>query len=252
MTLLASARVEALRLTRTGLLFALAAVFAFFGLAGPVLAVHMPELMRSAAGTEQLTILAAEATAADGIALFNQSAMQLGLIVAVAVAVTALGWDARPGSSIFYRTRVRRLGWLTTPRLIVGLAVVVTCYLAALGVATVMTTIVIAPPDLSSVATVGVASSVYLVLAMSIGHLIMAVTRRTAPALAIGTVLMLLLPLLNSVTATAAWSPTALANATAMTPAELVWPFVSAAVAIAICVVVADLVAKRHGVRRDA
>ena len=115
--ILASARVETRRLIRSGALIGLLAVFAFFGLSGPALALYMPELLAAAAGTEQLTIEAADATPMDGIALFNQSAMQLGLILAVALAITSMSWDTRPGSSIFYRTRVRHLAPLMLPRL---------------------------------------------------------------------------------------------------------------------------------------
>ena len=86
---LVAARIEMRRLSRSGLLIGLVLVFAFFGLSGPVLAAHLPEMLRAAVGTEQLTISASRATPEDGIALFTQSAMQLGLVFAVATAVTS-------------------------------------------------------------------------------------------------------------------------------------------------------------------
>lgn len=250
--ILASARVEVRRLARSGLLIGLFAVFAFFGLSGPALALFMPEILAAAAGTEQLTIHAADPTPEDGIALFNQSAMQLGLIFALAVAVTSLGWDARPGSSIFYRTRVRHLAQLTVPRLAVGWIAVVAGYSVALVFAAILTTAVLGPIETGSVAAVGIASSVYLVMAMSIGYLIMALTRRTAAAIAVGTVLMLMLPLLSQVEALASWAPTTLLAAPGLRLAELAAPLLSAVLVTVGCVAIAGVVANRQHLRREA
>ena len=109
--------VELRRLARSGLGLGVLVAFAFFGLSSPALAIYMPEILGAAASSDQLTISASQATPADAVSLFNQSAMQLGLIVTVAVAITSVGWDTRPGSSIFYRTRVRRLSTVLLPRL---------------------------------------------------------------------------------------------------------------------------------------
>ena len=114
-----SLKVELRRLTRSGLGLGVLVAFAFFGLSSPVLSIYMPEILGAAASTDQLAISASQATPADAISLFNQSAMQLGLIVTVAVAITSIGWDTRPGSSIFYRTRVHRLSTVLLPRLII-------------------------------------------------------------------------------------------------------------------------------------
>ena len=89
-----SLKVELRRLTRSGLGLGVLVAFAFFGLSSPVLSIYMPEILGAAASTDQLAISASQATPADAISLFNQSAMQLGLIVTVAVAITSIGWDA--------------------------------------------------------------------------------------------------------------------------------------------------------------
>lgn len=250
--ILASARVETRRLIRSGALIGLVAVFAFFGLSGPALALYMPELLAAAAGTEQLTIEAADAAPVDGIALFNQSAMQLGLILAVAVAITSMSWDTRPGSSIFYRTRVRRLAPLTLPRLVINWIVAVGSYAGALLLAAALTTVFLGPIESGLIITVGVASALYLVMAMSIGYLIMALTRRTAPAITAATVLMLVLPLLSSVDALATWAPTTLLTAAGVGLADLAAPLLSAAAVSAGCVIGAGLISNRHSLRRDA
>lgn len=250
--ILASALVETRRLARSGLLIGLLAVFAFFGLSGPALALYMPEILGAAAGTEQLTIEAVEATPKDGIALFNQSAMQLGLILAVAVAITSLGWDARPGSSIFYRTRVRRLARLTLPRLAIGWIAVVASYTVALLLAAGLAAMVLGPVETGLIVTVGIASALYLVMAMSIGYLIMALTRRTAAAIAVATVLMLALPLLSNFDVLDTWAPTTLLAAPGVELADLAAPLATAVAVCAGCLVVAGLAANRQSLRRQA
>lgn len=250
--IVATAAVEVRRLTRSGLLIGLLAVFAFFGLAGPALALYMPEILGAAAGTEQLSIQAAEATPEDGVALFNQSAMQLGLILAVAVAITSLSWDSQPGSSIFYRTRVTRLARLTVPRLIIGWIAVIASYTIALVLAAGLTAMFLGPVDPRQLIVVGTASAIYLVMAMSIGYLIMTLTRRTTAAIASATVLMLMLPLLSSIDHLTAWAPTTLLAAPGLEPAELARPLLSATVVSAGCVLTASLLATRHSLRREA
>lgn len=250
--LLISAQVEMRRLSRSGLLIGVLVVFGFFGLAGPALALSMPEILKAAAGTEQLRIEAAEATPADGIALFNQSAMQLGLILAVVMAITSLGWDARPGSSIFYRTRVGNLASLSVPRLAVCCLAVISSYFVALLLAVGLTTVFIGELPPSLVGAVGLSSALYLVMAMSIGFLIMALVRRTAAAIAATTVLMLVLPLLNSIRAFGPWVPTTLLTASGADFVDLALPMLSAIAVSAVCVVVAGFAANRQSLRRDA
>ena len=250
--ILASALVETRRLIRSGALIGLLAVFAFFGLSGPALALYMPELLAAAAGTEQLTIEAADATPMDGIALFNQSAMQLGLILAVALAITSMSWDTRPGSSIFYRTRVRHLAPLMLPRLVINWIAAVGSYAGALLLAAALTTVFLGPIDSGLIITVGVASALYLIMAMSIGYLIMALTRRTAPAIAAATLLMLVLPLLSSVDALATWAPTTLLTGSGVGLADLAAPLLSAAAVSVGCVITAGLISNRQSLRRDA
>ncbi|WP_271984099.1 hypothetical protein [Pseudoclavibacter terrae] len=247
-TVLASANTEIRRLTRSGLLLGLIVAFMFFGLSAPVLATHMQEIFSAAANTEQISMTASAATPADGIALYNQSAMQLGLILSVATAITSLTWDTRPGSSIFYRTRVRTLSYLTVPRLGVDGLAAVASYTLGLACAGIVTTAVIGPLSPTLIATVWVSSSLYLAMAMSIGYLLMTVFRRTAATLAVSVVLLLALPLLNQVGATASWTPTALLAQTELTTPPLL---VTGTVIIG-CVLVAERIARQQTLRRDA
>ncbi|WP_454226493.1 hypothetical protein [Propioniciclava flava] len=84
------------------------------------------------------------------------------------------------------------------------------------------------------------------------GYLIMAFTRRTAVAIAAATVLMLVLPLLNSFKAVSAWAPTALLGAATLDPAKLAPPLLSAVIVTAGCLFIASIAVSRQSLRRDA
>ena len=70
-------RLEWLRLVRTRRLVALLSVYAFFGLAGPLTARYLAEIL-GAIGTEGVQIQFPEPTPADGIAQFVSNASQIG------------------------------------------------------------------------------------------------------------------------------------------------------------------------------
>ena len=161
-----SLKVELRRLTRSGLGLGVLVGFTFFGLSGPVLSIYMPEILGAAASTDQLAISASQATPADAISLFNQSAMQLGLIVTVAVAITSIGWDTRPGSSIFYRTRVHRLSTVLLPRLIIDWLIALATYSCGLLLAVVVTASAIGHPPAGMVIRTWMACGLYIVMAM--------------------------------------------------------------------------------------
>lgn len=245
-------RLEMLRLTRSGTLVGLAVAFAFFGVSGPAIALFMPQILGAATASGQLTIEAAEATPEAAITLFTQSAMQLGLIFAVAVAVTALSWDTRPGSAVFYRTRLQHLGALTLPRLAVDCLAAVTAYALGLVLAVSLTTLSIGPVSAAFGLRIGVASALYLVMCMSIGHLVMTLTRRTAAAIALSTALVLVLPLLSQLPWIGAVAPTTLLAASELSTAALRGPAALAVIVTAGCVGAATLLARGQALRRDA
>jgi ABC-2 type transport system permease protein len=93
---------------RTRRLFALLAVYAFFGLTGPLTARYLAEIL-GAVGTEGVQVRFPEPTPADGIARFADNASQIGLLVVMLVAASALAFDARREMAVFLRTRVSRV-----------------------------------------------------------------------------------------------------------------------------------------------
>ena len=240
--------VELRRIVRSGIGLGVLVAFTFFGLSSPALAIYMPEILGAAASSDQLTISASQATPADAVSLFNQSAMQLGLIVTVAVAITSIGWDTRPGSSIFYRTRVHRLSTVLLPRLIIDWLIALATYSCGLLLAVVVTASAIGRPPAGMVVRTWVASGLYIVMSMSIGHLLAAGLRRTTTAIALTTLLVLVLPVMNQVPGTSHWVPTALLLPTGLHA----MPVVVSLVVTGLCAVGSVLIANRQTLRRDA
>ena len=92
------------------------------------------------------------------------------------------------------------------------------------------------------------ACGLYIVMAMSIGHLIAASLRRTTTAIALTTLLVLVLPVMNQVPGTSRRLPTALLLPTG--PHTM--PVIAALVVIALCCAGSVLIAGRQTLRRDA
>ena len=249
---LVSMKVEARRLKRSGLLLALIASFAFFGLSGPVLALFMPQILGAANENGQLTIEAATPTPDSALMMFSQSAMQLGLIFAVAIAVTSMNWDARPGSSIFYRTRNKSLALVLLPRLALDAVAVVAAYAVGALCTAVLSAFTIGRIPADHVLRMTLAAALYLVMCMSIGLLIMSASRRTAAAIALSTVLALVLPLAGFLPGAAAHVPSVLVNGASLDWAALLVPAIVAVAVTALCLVGAVRIASTRSLRRDA
>lgn len=249
---LISMKVEALRLTRSGLLPALLVTFAFFGLSGPVLALYMPQILGAANENGQLTIEAAAPTPDSALMMFPQSAMQLGLIFAVAIAVTSMNWDARPGSSIFYRTRNKSLAFVLLPRFALDAVAVIAAYAVGALCAAGLSAATIGSIPTDQVLRMTLAAALYLVMCMSIALLIMSATRRTAAAIALSTVLALILPLAGFLPGAAAHVPSALVDGASLDWAALLVPAIAAAAVTALCLSGAVHIAATRSLRRDA
>ena len=155
---------------------------------------------------------------------------------------------SRPGSSIFYRTRVRRLSTVLLPRLAVDWLVAWATYSCGLLLTVVVTSGAIGHPPVAMVVRTWVASSLYVVMAMSIGHLLAAGLRRTTTAVALTTLLVLVLPVMNQVPGMSRQLPTALLLPTGLHA----MPVIAALVVIALCTVGSVLIARRQTLRRDA
>jgi ABC-2 type transport system permease protein len=114
-------RLEWLRLVRTHRLLAILGVYVFFGLTGPLTARYMEQIL-GRLGTNGIRVEFPPPTPADGIDQFAANASQIGLLVVVLVAGSALAFDARREMAVFVRTRVAHVRDIVVPAYMVTTA----------------------------------------------------------------------------------------------------------------------------------
>ena len=230
-------QLEWVRLVRSRRLVALAAVYAVFGLLGPVTARYMGDILERFGG--DIVVQVPDPVPADGITQFTANANQIGLLVVVVVAAGALVIDAIPEMSIFLRTRVDGVGRLLTPRLVVSFAAAAGAFLLGLLAAWYETVVLLGSVPVAELAFGALLTFVYLgfvvALTAAIGGRLASV-----PATVATTVVVLLgLPLFGLVDAVGRLLPSHLLGAmdsllrgtatwTDYLPAALLAPTVSA------------------------
>jgi ABC-2 type transport system permease protein len=114
-------RLEWLRLVRTHRLLAIVGVYVFFGLTGPLTARYLAQIL-GRLGTDGIKVEFPTPTPADGIDQFVGNAAQIGLLVVVLVASSALAFDARREMAVFIRTRVGNVRDILVPAYLVNTA----------------------------------------------------------------------------------------------------------------------------------
>ncbi|MEV6966010.1 hypothetical protein AB0M47_12925 [Hamadaea sp. NPDC051192] len=173
-------RLEWLRLARTRRLLTILAVYAFFGLTGPLTARYVGEILR-AVGTEGVQVTFPEPTPADGIAQFVGNASQIGLLVVTMVAASALAFDARREMSVFLRTRLTSVRPVVLTAYAVNAAAAVAGFALGTACAWYETAVLIGAPPAGSM-LIGVAySSVFLAFAVALVALVAALVRGVLP-----------------------------------------------------------------------
>lgn len=110
-------KLEWIRLTRTRRWIALVGVYLFLGFTGPLLARYMADILERAGGGIEVAV--PEPVPADGMAQYVSNATQIGLLVSVGLAASALTVDSNRQMNIFLRTRVERMWDIVTPRYVV-------------------------------------------------------------------------------------------------------------------------------------
>src|SRR4051812_45299153 len=86
-------RLEWLRIARTSRWIVLFGVYLIFGLLGPVMAKYLPEIVGQV--QSEMTIIVPPPQPKDGIVDYVNQVAQIGLIVVVTIAASALTFDAR-------------------------------------------------------------------------------------------------------------------------------------------------------------
>jgi len=210
-------RLEWLRLVRTPRAVSLGAVFLATGLLEPVATRYASVLLSHVARGTVVSL--PKPTAAQALSSYVSEATIVGLIVLVAMAASAYNFDARPGLSAFFRTRVPSMWRLIAPRFAASAAAGVVAYLLGTLAAWYETRLLIGPLPAGGLLAGMLCAAVYLMFAVAVTALAASLTTSTVASVGITlAILLAALPLLGEVHAISSWVPTALVSA----PADLV------------------------------
>ncbi len=201
-------RLEWLRLLRTRSWIALAAVFLFFGLLGPISARYMEEILQRFAG--DVTLILPPPTPASGLEQYLSNVLQIGLLVVLAVAAGALAFDQPVERAAFYRSRVRRVWRLLAPRYaVVTLAAIAAFVLGTLG-AWYETVVLLGDLPPGAMLLGMLLTSIYLAFAVAVTAVAASFARGPLVIVTLAAGLLIVVPLLGLVGAIRDWLPSQL------------------------------------------
>jgi ABC-2 type transport system permease protein len=235
-------RLEWLRLMRTRAWIALAAVFLFFGLLGPVSARYMEDILQRFAG--DVTVVLPPPTPVSGLEQYLANVMQLGLLVVLAVAAGALALDQHPERAAFYRSRVRRAWTLLAPRYtVVTLATISAFVVGTLG-AWYETVILLGALPVGAMLLGMFLTSTYLAFAVAVTAFAASLVRAPLAIVPIAAGMLIAVPLLGLLEPLRAWLPShllgSLVGLVAGVPAvEYLRPALAAVALAALLIIVA-------------
>jgi ABC-2 type transport system permease protein len=243
-------RLEWLRLVRTRRLLVVLAVYVFFGLSGPVTTRYLPQILNRVGNGVQVQL--PPPTPAQGLAQFANNASQIGLLVALIIAASALAVDSRTEMAIFLRTRVSSLREIIVPAYAMSTAAAVAAQVAGTAAAWYETAILLGAPSPASMLLGTAFAALFLVFAVACTAVVAYVARSVLATVGITLVIMLVMATLGSVPHVGRWLPTTLLSAlpklVSGSPASDFYP--SAVVALVVTVAALPL-AVRLASRRE-
>jgi len=198
-------RLEWVRLTRTGRVFILLAVFFSFGVIGPLLIRYLPEILDAAGSGEAFGVLP-PVTPEFAMSSFLGNAIQIGVLAVAFVAAAALAIDAKPEISVFFRSR-STIPAIVAPRFTI--IAVATVFAFAVGVATAVVTsgTLIGWPKAGSTVVGSSLVALYLVFVVAVTALFGSLVRKI-PATALLTLgSLILLSIIGLLEPLAPWLP---------------------------------------------
>lgn len=204
-------RVEWLRLVRTRRWLALTGVFLFFGLLGPITAAHMDVLLERLGG--DIEVVLPPPTPVAGLEQYMSNAMQVGLLVVLAVAAGALAFDHTPSRAVFYRSRAHRAASLLAPRY--GVVAAAACGAFVLGIvgAWYETVILLGPLPIGAMLLGTALVCLYLAFAVALTALAAGILRGVLGVVALSAVVLLSFPVLALLPPLRPWLPSRLLGA---------------------------------------
>lgn len=204
-------RLELLRLVRTPRAIALGAVYVAFGLIEPVATKYAGQLVKHVSPGIQIKM--PPVTPAQGIGGYISNISTIGLIVVVAIAAGALGFDSHRGLATFLRTRARGMWQLLAPRFTINVLAAAAAFLLGMLAAWYETTLLIGHLPAAQIAAGIACEWVYLTFAVAVTATAASVTRSTIGTVGIALAALLILPLVGIVRPVHDWLPSTLVSA---------------------------------------
>jgi len=204
-------KLEWLRMTRTKRWVAIFAVFVFFGIIGPLSARYVGEIVEQFGGGVEVSF--PEPTPADGIMQYSGNAAQLGLLVLVMIAASALTIESRYEMAVFLRTRVTSPYRLLLPRYVVVAATGVAAFIVGSLFAWYETAVLIGAPDAAGMATGMLFGSIYLLFVVAVVALTGSLFKNVLPTVIVTLAILLIMPLIGLIPSIGDWLPSRLVGA---------------------------------------
>jgi ABC-2 type transport system permease protein len=196
---------EWIRLTRTGRVLILLAVFFSFGIIGPLSVKYLPELLEAAGSSEAIGSLP-PVTPEFAMSSFLGNALQIGLLAVAFVGAAALAIDTKPEVSVFFRSRAT-IPEILTPRFVATSAATVVAFAVGVATAAVTSGILIGWPQAGATIIGSLLVALYLVFAVALLALFGSLVRKV-PATALLTVgTLIVLSLIGLLGAVGPWLP---------------------------------------------
>ena len=244
-------RLEWLRLVRTRRLAAILGVYLFFGLTGPFTARYLAEIL-DRFGAQGVRVEFPAPVPADGVAQFTSNAAQIGLLVVVLVAASALAFDTRREMAVFLRTRVRGVWSIVLPAYVTSTGAAVAGLLIGSLAMWYETSVLLGRlPAARMLAGIGF-GALFLAFAVAVVALAASLVRGVLATVGLALILLLGLGLLGSITTMDRWLPTTLVGAMAGLARDAgPGDYLPAAVVTAVLTVAAVGAAVGFGSRRE-
>jgi ABC-2 type transport system permease protein len=205
-------RLEWLRLVRTHRLLTLVGIYVFFGLTGPLTARYLSALL-GRLGTEGVRVEFPDPVPADGVAQFVGNTSQIGLLVVVLVAASALSFDARREMAVFLRTRVRAVRDIVLPSYVVNAGAAAVALGTGSLAAWYETAVLLGPVPVTAMVTGIALGTVFLAFAVALTAAVASTVRGVAATAGVTLAGLLGLAILGGLTPLGRWLPTRLAGA---------------------------------------
>jgi ABC-2 type transport system permease protein len=244
-------RLEWMRLIRTRRLVALLGAYLFFGLTGPITARYLSDILGQI-NTPGVKVELPKPVPADGIAQFIGNASQIGLLIVVMVASSALAFDARREMAIFLRTRVTGLHAIVLPAYVVTtLAAIISLILGSLAAWYETAVLLGGLPVLRLLLGIGL-SALFLAFAVAAVAFIATLVRGVLATTGVTLIVLLLMSILGNIGTLGRWLPTTLSGAmAALVRGTMPSEFLPAVVVAVLGTALALVAAVRLGARRE-